>query len=139
MRVGVHGAPASECVTPACVVSAARRKRTVPKSASGRIVQLAPTQSEGASAIHSAEVTSSVRSGTRREKRVPRVRSDSVIATCARRTATRAVIRSPGTTLSGIACAAAGTSSYQALDVSLPSRRQSSSVPICSRARAPQR
>ncbi len=47
---------------------------------------------------------------------------------------TVARIRSPGRTVSLIGVDAAGTSSYQAVETTLPEMLQSTSVPVCSSA-----
>lgn len=96
IRVRLHGAAARLRVRPPAALTAARRKCTVPKSASGRMVQW-----------------------------VPRVRSANVRATRAPRTATHTRTLSPGRIVNGIVWAGAGTSSYQALETSAPSGRQS--------------
>src|SRR4051794_1909955 len=96
-------------------IAAAFVKVTLPKRVNGNGVQRpAAEQVEGASAIHSAEETSSVCVGVIvRENRVCRVRFFRLIVTVWPFTSTAALMRSPGRTLSGIGTDGAGTISHQ--------------------------
>jgi hypothetical protein len=62
-------------------VALARVRPAVPKSASGRTVQPCDQQAEGASTIHSAELTSTAAAVSVRVKRAPVGRSASAIRT----------------------------------------------------------
>ena len=107
----------------------------VPKSASGSVWQdVAVVQSEGASTIHSAELTSIEAALNHLVKELWRVRSASFSSTRWPTTVTEADIRSPGRTRRLIDSEGAGTSSYHAEERTLPWRLQSISVPICSSA-----
>ena len=110
-------------------------KVTVPKSARGAIWQLEAVQSDGASAIHSAEPVSTRGAVSVRANAVPRVRSAIRRRTRCPLTVTLAEMRSPGRTVIRIVRDGAGTSSSQAIDRSRPLVVQSASVPICSSAR----
>src|SRR5205085_9997850 len=112
---------------------AAWTKDRVPKSLSGSWTQLfARSQPDGASTIHSAEVTSGEDIRFVALKLVPRVRSRSRSVTRVPFTSTVAAIVSPGRTLKWIVWDAAGTSSYQAEYEDRPEPVQSNSEPTCS-------
>ena len=90
-------------------------KLVVPKFASGsaRQVPLSP-QADGASTIHSAELTSTRATSSRLVNEVPRVRSAMKSFTERPETVTAADIVSPGRTVRPSLTGAAGTISYQA-------------------------
>ena len=112
-------------------------KETVPKSASDTGWQLpaaaSPWQTDGASAIHSAEEVSGESIWSVRLKLLPVVRSVSAIDTWSPSTPTEAEMWSPGWTSRPTFTGAAGTSSYHALYSGDP-LEQSTSVPVCSSA-----
>src|SRR5581483_3037761 len=108
---------------------------TDPKLASGSAWQLYwLMHSEGASRIHSAELTSIAEVWRVLRKLRWLVRLSSSTTTFDPVTVTLACIASPGCTASEIVLEGAGTNSYQALETTLPAALQSSSVPICSSA-----
>ena len=113
-----------------------RLKLTVPKFVSGTTVQRRfEVQSEGASAIHSAEPVSSCDPALRRLlNRVCLVRFFKLSTTWPAETTTAAVTRSRGRTVSSSLTGPAGTISNHAEYVTGPRVLQSASVPICSSA-----
>src|SRR5450755_378555 len=122
-------------VCPDVICAATAAKCAEPKSASGRVTHwVLLRHSDGASRIHSAEVTSIAAALTVLEKLRCRERSVSVSVTRWPTTVTPALIRSPGLTVIRIGSDGAGTSSYQADETNAPEPPQSTSVPICSRA-----
>jgi hypothetical protein len=102
-------------VCPVSLVAFAAAKLVVPKFASGRARQkpLAP-HADGASTIHSAELTSTRATSSRLVNEVPRVRSAMKSFTERPETATLADMVSPGRTVRLSLTGAAGTISYQA-------------------------
>ena len=102
-------------VWPVALVALTLPKLVVPKSASGSARQppLSP-HADGASTIHSAELTSTRATSSCLENVVPRVRSAMKSFTECPETVTLADIVSPGRTVSPSLTGAAGTSSYQA-------------------------
>ena len=91
-------------------------KEVVPKFGNGTTVQRPlDEQSEGASAIHSAELVSSGETELNVfEKRLCVLRFFRLTVTFVPETSTAPVIRSPGRTLSLTVTGPAGTNSYQA-------------------------
>ena len=102
-------------VWPVALVALTLAKLVVPKSASGSARQppLSP-HADGASTIHSAELTSTCATSSCLENDVPRVRSAMKSFTEWPETVTLADIVSPGRTVRPSLTGAAGTSSYQA-------------------------
>ncbi len=120
---------------PPTVWARARAKLAVPKSASASGWQNdVPSHCDGASTIQSAEVTSIGEACTVRVNVVRRVRSLRVRVTRWPSMITLAFMTSPGSTRIRMLRDGAGTSSFQALDTTLPRALQSTSVPICSSA-----
>ncbi len=99
----------------------------------------APSQCDGASAIHSAVETSGCVSVIVRFFVVlwPVVPSATVIVTAVPLTVTLLDMWSPGDTLRSSWTGAAGNSSYHAVCVALPLASQSTAVPACSSALLP--
>src|SRR5207248_1041592 len=124
----------SDPVWPRTVVAPAEVNAADPKSANGRVWQELPSHCDGASTIHSAEVTSTVPMRSDLVNVHPRLRSRSTSVVVCPWTVTLAAIRSPGLTGRKIGYDGAGTVSYHAVELVLPDRVQSTSVPICSRA-----
>ena len=112
------GVQVGSVIVPGCVfpIAAAFVNVTLPNRVSGTGVQRPlGVQFEGASAIHSAEDTSSCCvSVIVLENRVCRVRFFRLIVTVWPLTSTAALMRSPARILSGIGTDAAGTISHQA-------------------------
>ena len=102
-------------VWPVLHVALTLAKLVVPKFASGsaRQLPLSP-HADGASTIHSAELTSTYATSSRLVNEVPRVRSARKSVTERPETATLADTVSPGRTVRPSLTGAAGTISYQA-------------------------
>ena len=107
----------------------------VPKAASAPVAHCPPPEhSDGASTIHSAEVTSTAEARSVLVNDVPRVRFLMVMVVRVPLTATPAWRRSPAARAIRALCEMSGTSSYQVEYTARPAGVQSASVPICSRA-----
>ena len=116
-------------------VAAACKNVTEPKFVRGRVRQRPDLpQTDGASAIHSAEERSGSASTVRCVKRVCRVRFVIWRMTSVPRTSTAPVIVSPGATFRRIVTGGAGTISYQSEYSGVPPAVQSDSLPTCSSA-----
>src|SRR5580658_588875 len=117
------------------MVALAESNGTDPKSASGSAWQAYwPRHSDGASTIHSAELTSIDGAFSVLWKRRWLVSSLSVNITVCPVTVTVACMTSPGFTRRAMVLDGAGTSSNHALETTLPAALQSTSVPVCSSA-----
>jgi hypothetical protein len=113
----------------------ARANLVEPKLASGSVRHPCPaTQAEGASAIHSAELRSSLGARISFLADLPEVAFEILISTMWPLTATLARILSPGCMASASRREGAGTSSNQTLVFIAPEALQSASVPTCSSA-----
>jgi len=120
-------------VWPLVVVASAFVNPTLPKFVRVTVRQRPyPSHADGASAIHSAEVTSGEGMESVFVNDVLRVRFLIVSVTFVPPTMTDAQSLLPGVTLSLTGTDAAGTSSYHTEYEALPYASQSVSVPICS-------
>ena len=115
MATADHAGSVIVPVCPVALVVPAFAKLVVPKSASGSARQPPlSTHADGASTIHSAELTSTWSTRSCLENEVPCVRSAMKSFTRCPETVTAADIVSPGRTVRASLTGAAGTSSYQA-------------------------
>ena len=115
MATADHAGSVIVPVWPVALVVLTLAKLVVPKSASGSARQppLSP-HADGASTIHSAELTSTRATSSCLENDVPRVRSAMKSFTECPETVTRPTSCRPGATVRASLTGAAGTSSYQA-------------------------
>src|SRR5947209_6518709 len=121
IRVVCHSGLEIAPLRPPEALADAEPNEADPKLASGSVWQLlAVMHADGASTIHSAELSSRLEACTVLRKPCPRVASYRATVTALPLTLTDACIRSPGLTVSRIAADGAGTSSYQAVELTLP-------------------